>query len=250
MLDLKLSNKIVLITGGSRGIGKTISQKFAEQGCKINFTYKNNDEKANETKIFITNINAECNKYKVSADDDTKIKQTVNSIINKYKKIDILINNAGIIIDNFLMFMKEEQWDNVINTNLKGSIILTKYVSEHMKKQKYGKIVNIASTGGIRGVIGQTNYSASKAGLIGFTKALGLELCNYNINVNSVAPGIIDTDMTTSMKKNIREAAINEIPFKRAGTTEDVANMVLFLASDLSGYITGQTIPIDGGLTI
>lgn len=250
MIDLDLNNKIALITGGTRGLGRSIAEKLAEQKVKIVVT-GTNKERAEEAASEISstyNVEALGLQQDVSSEESTK--EVVRYIINKFKRIDILVNNAGITSDGLMMMMKKENWDKVININLTGAFNCTKFVSKHMLKQKSGTIVNITSVVGITGNTGQANYSASKAGLIGFTKTVARELADRGITVNAIAPGYISTDMTSKLPDKVSQEILSQIPMKAYGSSEAVANAVLFLASNMSNYITGQVINVDGGMVM
>lgn len=250
MIDLDLNNKIALITGGTRGLGRAIAEKLAEQKVKIVVT-GTNKERAEEAASEISsayNVETLGLQQDVSSEESTK--EVVKCIINKFKRIDILVNNAGITSDGIMMMMKKENWDKVININLTGAFNSTKFVSKHMLKQKSGTIVNITSVVGITGNSGQANYSASKAGLIGFTKTVARELADRGITVNAIAPGYISTDMTSKLPDKVSREILSQIPMKAYGSPEAVANAVLFLASNMSNYITGQVINVDGGMVM
>ncbi len=236
-----------LVTGGSRGIGKAICFKLAQQGYNILLNYRNNDEEAKNTKEAIETLNVTCELLKFDVADKDKTNASISTWIenNKTAKIEILVNNAGIHKDNLLVFMQDEQWIDVINTNLNGFYYVTKSIIKNMVSNRYGRIINIVSLSGIKGLPGQTNYSAAKAGIIGATKALALEVAKRNITVNAVAPGFITTDMT----KDLDEKSLTEmIPMKRFGSPEEIAETVAFLASNSASYITGQVISVNGGL--
>lgn len=241
MKDFK--EKTVLITGGSRGIGKAIAESFAESGAAVIVTYKNaiDEEYFNSKNI---------KHYKCDVADGKSVQEMVDAIIKEHSKIDVLVNNAGITKDGLLMRMSEEDWVAVTDTNLKGVFNMTKAVTRSMMSKRYGKVVNITSISGVMGNPGQANYSASKAGVIGFTKAVAKELASRNINVNAVAPGFIETEMTDKLTEEVKQNYLNSIPLKRFGSGSDIANVVKFLASDEAGYITGQTIIADGGIVM
>ena len=243
-----LQGKTAIITGGARGIGKAIALKFASEGANIAITDLIYDD---NVKAFEAELNAMGIKAKAYASNAAKFDETqtvVNQIIADFGRVDILINNAGITKDGLLMRMTEEQWDAVINVNLKSAFNFTKAVQMQMLKQKGGAIVNMSSVVGVSGNAGQANYSASKAGMIGFTKSVAKELGSRNIRSNAIAPGFIITDMTHKLTEEQRNAWIENIPLKRGGTPEDVANVALFLASDLSSYVNGQVINVCGGM--
>lgn len=231
-------DKVVLVTGGSRGIGKGICNEFLKYGAKviaISTTDKVSDEKNLEyIKLDVTSFEG--------------VKETISKVKEKYKRIDILVNSAGITKDKLIPIMDEESFDSVIDVNLKGTFNMIKHVCPIMMKQRSGKIINITSVVGITGNSGQSNYSASKAGVIGLTKSISKELALRNINCNAVAPGFIKTDMTDKLSDEIKENIVKSIPLKRAGNVEDIANLVLFLSSEKASYITGQVIVCDGGM--
>jgi 3-oxoacyl-[acyl-carrier protein] reductase len=243
-----LENKVVLITGASRGIGKAIAQHCVNQGAKVAFTYLSSDEKANALAKELTENGGEAVGFKSNAADFDAAQKLVDDVIEKFGTIDVLVNNAGITRDTLLMRMSEEQWDEVINTNLKSAFNLTKAVQRPMLKARKGSIINMSSVVGVSGNAGQANYAASKAGMIGFTKSVAQELGSRNIRCNAIAPGFIETEMTASLDEKVVQEWRNSIPLKRGGATEDVANTVVFLASEMSAYITGQTINVCGGM--
>lgn len=240
--------KVVFITGATRGIGRQIAIEFAKDGYDIAFNYRKENEDLENIKKQIKELNVRCLPVKgdVSIFDDTA--NMVNQIINEFGKIDVLVNNAGITKDALLMRMKKEDFEDVINVNLVGTFNVTKNVIPYMIKQRSGRIINISSVVGVSGNAGQTNYSASKAGIIGFTKSLAKEVASRNILVNAVAPGFIETQMTDVLKQEVKEEIAKNIPLRRMGTPEDVANVVKFLAGEQSSYITGQVINVDGGM--
>lgn len=240
--------KVALITGGTRGIGKQIAITLSKEGYNIalNFRTENNELEELKKQIEKNNVNILTVKGDVSNFQDCE--QIVKKVIEKFGRIDVLVNNAGITKDMLLARMKEEDFKNVVDVNLCGTFNITKNVINYMMKARFGKIINISSVVGISGNAGQCNYSASKAGIIGFTKSLAKEVASRNILVNAVAPGFIQTDMTNCLKDEVKENISKNIPLKRMGTPEDVANVVKFLVSDDSSYITGQVINIDGGM--
>jgi len=243
-----LEGKTALITGASRGIGKAIASRFAIEGASIAITNIVEDEEFMNTIDEIKAHNVNIKGYISNASSFEDSQRVVNEIIRDFGKIDILVNNAGITKDTLLMRMSEGQWDTVIAVNLKSVFNLTKAVLQTMLRQKNGSIINMSSIVGVSGNAGQSNYSASKAGILGFTKSVAKELGSRNIRCNSIAPGFILTEMTENLPPDIKSDWINKIPLKRGGTAEDVANTALFLASDLSSYITGQTIHVCGGM--
>tara|TARA_Y100000589_G_scaffold212549_1_gene200363 strand:- start:111 stop:860 length:750 start_codon:yes stop_codon:yes gene_type:complete len=243
-----LSGKVALVTGASRGIGKAIALHLGELGAEVIVNYSSSDEKANEVIEKIKTFGQKSYKVKFDVSDEDAVNNAIETIINESGKIDILVNNAGITRDSLLMRMKSAQWDDVLNTNLKGVFLCTKYVSKFMIKQRSGKIINITSIVGLIGNPGQANYSAAKAGVIGFTKTCAKEFASRGINVNAIAPGFIETEMTE--KLNIEEI-LKLIPLNKLGQTEQIAELAGFLSSSSAGdYITGQTISIDGGMNI
>lgn len=243
-----LENKTALVTGATRGIGKGIALTFAKQGCNVAFTYLSSDEKAivleNELKTYGVKAKA----YKSDAADFKSAEDLVNAVVTEFGTIDVLVNNAGITRDTLLMRMSEQQWDEVINANLKSVFNLTKAVQKPMLKARSGSIINMSSVVGVKGNAGQANYAASKAGIIGFTKSVALELGSRNIRCNAIAPGFIETEMTAALDEKMIQQWRDGIPLKRGGTTDDVANVTLFLASSLSAYVTGQCINVCGGM--
>ena len=239
-------NKVVFITGATRGIGKQIAITFARNGYDIAINYRKENEDLLSTIKEIEKNNVQCFPVQGDVSNFEDCERFTKQIVEKFGKIDVLVNNAGITKDTLLMRMKEEDFRNVIDVNLIGTFNVTKNVIGYMMKARFGKIINISSVVGVSGNAGQTNYAASKAGIIGFTKSLAKEVASRNINVNAVAPGFIETAMTNVLKDNIKEEIAKTIPLKRMGTTEDVANVVKFLASDESAYITGQVINVDG----
>ena len=241
-------SKVAFITGATRGIGKAIALELAKEGYNIALNYRTENEALETLKKEISELGVEC--YPVQGDvskaEDSE--RMTKEIIEHFEQIDVLVNNAGITKDKLIQRMKEEEFTDVINVNLVGTFNITKNVIKYMTKKRYGKIINLSSVVGISGNAGQSNYAASKAGIIGFTKSIAKELASRNITANAVAPGFIQTDMTNVLKDEIKEAIEGTIPLKRLGTAEDVAKVVKFLASDDSNYITGQVINVDGGM--
>ncbi len=244
---MSLKGKIALITGGAQGIGSIISKELAGQGAHV-VLGDINQEGAEETAAEIKNSGGKASAVKIDVSNATDVRRVFDSILNEYKPIDIVVNNAGITRDGLLLRMKEVDWDLVLNINLKGSFLCSQQAIKQMLKQKSGSIVNIASIVGVMGNFGQANYSASKAGLIGFTKTLAREVAPRGIRANAVAPGFIDTEMTRVLEDSIRLKLIEQIPLARLGQPEDVARCVSFLVSENASYITGQVINVNGGM--
>ena len=240
--------KVALVTGATRGIGKEIALTLAENGFNVALNYRKESEELESLKKEIESKNVKCLAVCGDVSNYEQVENFVKEIISEFGRIDVLVNNAGITKDMLLMRMKKEDFESVIDVNLVGTFNVTKNVIPYMMKARNGKIVNISSVVGISGNAGQTNYSASKAGIIGFTKSLAKEVASRNINVNTVAPGFIQTDMTNVLKDEIKEEISKNIPLKRMGTARDVANLVSFLVSENSNYITGQVINVDGGM--
>jgi 3-oxoacyl-[acyl-carrier protein] reductase len=244
-----LENKVVLITGASKGIGRGIALRCAEQGADIAFTYLSSEEKAKEVENELKALGVNAKGYKSDASVFDASTALVEDVLKDFEgKIDVLINNAGITKDGLLMRMTEQDWDDVLRINLKSIFNMTKAVQRTMLKQRKGSIINLSSVVGVNGNAGQSNYSASKAGIIGFTKSIAKELGSRNIRSNAIAPGFIATEMTAKLDQDIVEKWVKEIPLKRAGSPEDVADVCVFLASDMSAYVTGQTIHVCGGM--
>ena len=243
-------NKVVFVTGATRGIGKQIAITFAKEGYDIAINYRKENADLENTKKAIEENGVKCFAVQGDVSSFEDCERFVKEIINEYRKIDVLVNNAGITKDTLLMRMKKEDFESVIDVNLVGTFNVTKNVIPYMMKARCGRIINISSVVGVSGNAGQTNYSASKAGIIGFTKSLAKEIASRNILVNAVAPGFIETNMTDVLKDEVKEAISKQIPLNRMGKAEDVANVVKFLASKDSSYITGQVINIDGGMVM
>lgn len=243
-----LEDKIVLITGASRGIGKSIAEECVKHGAKVAFTYLSSDEKAKALETELSANGGAVIGFKSDASKFDQAQELVDKVIEEFGTIDILINNAGITRDTLLMRMSEEQWDEVMNTNLKSVFNLTKAVMRPMLKARKGSIINMSSVVGISGNAGQSNYAASKAGLIGFTKSIAQELGSRSIRCNAIAPGFIETEMTAKLDQNVVDEWRKAIPLKRGGSPKDVADLTVFLGSDMSSYITGQTINVCGGM--
>ncbi|QTM99382.1 3-oxoacyl-[acyl-carrier-protein] reductase [Sediminibacillus dalangtanensis] len=245
-----LKGKTALVTGASRGIGKAIALELVSQGAKVAVNFAGNEAKAQEVVKEIESLGGEAIKVKANVADETEVKEMIKHVIDSFGSLDILVNNAGITRDNLLMRMKEEEFDQVIDTNLKGVFLCTKGVTRQMMKQKSGRIINIASVVGVSGNPGQANYVAAKAGVIGLTKSTAKELASRNILVNAIAPGFIETDMTDQLTDEQRQGMQELIPLAKLGKGEDVAKVVRFLASEDANYITGQTIHVDGGMVM
>lgn len=241
-------NKVAFITGGTRGIGKQIAITLAKEGYDIAINYRKENEDLKDTKQKIEMQNVKCFTVQGDVSNFDDAERMVKEILEKFNKIDVLVNNAGITKDMLLMRMKKEDFESVIDVNLVGTFNITKNVIPCMMKNRNGRIINVSSVVGISGNAGQSNYSASKAGIIGFTKSLAKEVGSRNILVNAIAPGLIETQMTDILKDELKEEIIKTIPLRKMGTVQDVANVVKFLASDDSSYITGQVINIDGGM--
>lgn len=243
-----LEGKTAIITGASRGIGSGIARVFAENGSNVAFTYSSSVDSAIKLQDELLKHGVKVKSYKSDASDFNSSQKLITDVINDFGQIDILINNAGITKDNLLMRMGEEDFDKVIEVNLKSVFNMTKAVQRTMLKQRKGSIINMSSVVGVKGNAGQTNYAASKAGIIGFSKSVALELGSRNIRCNVIAPGFIETEMTAKLDQSTVDQWRAGIPLKRGGTPNDIANACVFLASDMSSYITGQTIHVDGGM--
>ena len=243
-----LENKTVLITGASRGIGHGIAIEFAKQGANVAFTFNASVEAAKELEKELEGFGVKAKGYQSNAADFDAAQELVKEVLNDFGSLEVLINNAGITKDNLLMRISEEDFDKVIEVNLKSVFNLTKAVIRPMMKQRQGSIINMSSVVGVKGNAGQANYAASKAGILGFTKSVALELGSRNIRCNAIAPGFIETEMTAKLDEKTVDEWRKAIPLKRGGSPEDVANACVFLASDMSAYITGQTLNVDGGM--
>ncbi|MDR6921348.1 MULTISPECIES: 3-oxoacyl-[acyl-carrier-protein] reductase [Chryseobacterium] len=242
-----LEGKVALITGATRGIGKAIAEMYANQGAKVAFTYAGSVDKAKELEAALSSV-TQIKGYQSDASDYDAAQKLIDDVMEEFGKIDILINNAGITKDNLLLRMSKEDWDVIMRVNLDSVFNLTKAVIKPMMKAKSGSIINMTSVVGISGNAGQSNYAASKAGVIGFTKSIAVELGSRNIRCNAVAPGFIETEMTAVLDEKVIQGWKDQIPAKRLGQTEDVANACVFLGSDMASYITGQTLQVDGGM--
>ena len=247
---MNFSGKTAVVTGGSRGLGRAVCLELAAGGANVVLCYAGNENAANETAAACEALGAKVLAVRCDVADSAQVKALMDEALKAFGRIDILVNNAGITRDGLLMMMKETDFDDVINTNLKGAFLCMKAVARTMMKQRYGRIVNLSSVVGLRGNAGQVNYAASKAGIIGMTKSLAKELASRGVTVNAVAPGFMETDMTAAMPEAAKTATLAAIPMGRMGAAEDVAKAVAFLASEEAGYITGQVIAVDGGMSM
>ena len=247
---MDFAGKTAVVTGGSRGLGRAVCLELAKGGANVVLCYAGNEAAAGETVAACEALGAKALAVRCDVAKADEVKALMDAAVQAFGRIDILVNNAGITRDGLLMMMKEEDFDAVINANLKGAFLCMKAVSRLMMKQRYGRIVNLSSVVGLRGNAGQVNYAASKAGVIGMTKSLAKELATRGVTVNAVAPGFIDTDMTAAMPQAAREATLASIPMGRMGAPEDVAKAVAFLASDEAAYVTGQVLAVDGGMAM
>ena len=245
-----LENKIALVTGAGRGIGRAIAIALAKEGAEVIVNYNGSEERAKEVKQTIEENGGKASIYKCNVSDFTACEAMIKEIVKEHGHLDILVNNAGITKDGLIMKMKEEDFDSVLNVNLKGTFNTIRHSARQMLKQRSGKIINISSVSGILGNVGQANYAASKAGVIGLTKTMARELGSRGITVNAIAPGFVDTEMTEVLSEEIRENACRQIILGRFGKPEDIANTAVFLASDKADYITGQVISVDGGMNV
>lgn len=244
-----LQDKIAIITGGSRGIGEAIVRKFVAEGATVVFTYRSSSAKADALVEELTAAGGTVKAYQSDASSYASSEELIKAVTTDFKQIDILVNNAGITKDNLIMRMKEEQWDDVMTVNLKSVFNLTKHVVRPMMRKRKGSIINLTSVVGINGNAGQSNYAASKAGIIGFTKSIAKELGSRSIRCNAIAPGFIQTDMTEGLSDAVKESILSGIPMKRLGEAEEVANACVFLGSDLSTYVSGQTLNVCGAMS-
>ena len=247
---MSLTGKTAIVTGGSRGIGRAVCLELARRGCNIVLSFAGNTAAADQTVSACQALGVQALAVQGNVADADAVKALFDAALEKFGAIDILVNNAGITRDNLLMLLKEEDFDAVVDTNLKGAFLCMKAAVRPMMKQRRGRIISLSSVVGLRGNAGQVNYAASKAGVIGMTKSLAKELAGRNITVNAVAPGFIDTDMTAVLPDKAKEAILSSIPMARLGAAEDVASAVAFLASDEAGYITGQVLAVDGGMSM
>ncbi|MDM8523800.1 3-oxoacyl-[acyl-carrier-protein] reductase [Desulfococcaceae bacterium HSG8] len=240
--------RTVVVTGGSRGIGRSVCRAFADPDTQIFFNYSSAESSARKAEKYVSETGGSAKGLCVNVSSEDEVAGFFKTILGETGRIDVLVNNAGITRDGLLVRMKAKDWDDVMETNLKGVFNCTKTVTKPMMKQRYGRIINVSSVVGVTGNPGQANYAASKAGIIGFTKAVAAELASRNITVNAVAPGYVETDMTSSMSDKAKEAMISQIPMGRVGSPEDVAGVAVFLASESAAYITGQVIHVSGGM--
>jgi len=246
----KLEGKVAVVTGASRGIGRAIALKLAEEGAKVVVNYSGSQAKAEEVVAMIQENGGEAIAVQASVSQTEEVTALMDAAVKTYGSLDILVNNAGITRDNLIMRMKEDEWGDVLNTNLKGVFLCTKAVTRQMMKQRAGRIINISSIVGVAGNAGQANYVAAKAGVIGLTKTTAKELASRNILVNAIAPGFIETEMTEQLPEDIKQGMLTQIPLAKLGQPEDIAKAVAFLASEDANYMTGQTLHIDGGMVM
>ncbi|MCT1541308.1 MULTISPECIES: 3-oxoacyl-[acyl-carrier-protein] reductase [Lysinibacillus] len=246
----KLEGKVAVVTGASRGIGRAIALKLAKEGAKVVVNYSGSQAKAEEVVAMIQENGGEAIAVQASVSQTEEVTALMDAAVKTYGSLDILVNNAGITRDNLIMRMKEDEWDDVLNTNLKGVFLCTKAVTRQMMKQRAGRIINISSIVGVAGNAGQANYVAAKAGVIGLTKTTAKELASRNILVNAIAPGFIETEMTEQLPEDIKQGMLTQIPLAKLGQPEDIAKAVAFLASEDANYMTGQTLHIDGGMVM
>lgn len=246
----KLEGKVVVVTGASRGIGRAIALKLADEGAKVVVNYSGSQAKAEEVVAMIQEGGGEAIAVQASVSQTEEVTALMDTAVKTFGSLDILVNNAGITRDNLLMRMKEDEWDDVLDTNLKGVFLCIKAVTRQMMKQRAGRIINISSIVGVAGNAGQANYVAAKAGVIGLTKTTAKELASRNILVNAIAPGFIETEMTDQLPEDIKQGMLTQIPLAKLGQPEDIAKAVVFLASEDANYMTGQTLHIDGGMVM
>ena len=247
---MPVNNKTILITGGSKGIGRATAFKMAHKGMRIAINYNSSKEDAQLTANEVIKLGGEAIIFKANVADENQVEEMVTHVLNKWETVDILVNNAGIIKDSLLLGMSIDDWDRVVNVDLRGTFLCTRALIRGMIRQKWGRVITVGSVVGIRGNAGQTNYAAAKAGVIGFTKALAKEVAARNITVNTVTPGYVATDVVAVLKQSLKNTILSRIPQQKFGEANDIAEMINFLASDEASYITGQVISVDGGLAI
>ena len=247
---MSIHNKVALITGGSRGIGRAVSLRLASDGVKLAINYKSDRKSADLVVGLAKEMGVEALSVQADVSDSSQVDVMVDQVVSEFGNVDILVNNAGIIHDSLLMRMSEDVWDEVLNTNLKGSYNCTKAVLRYMVRQRWGRVINVVSVVGIEGNPGQSNYAASKAGVIAFSRSIAKEVASRNITVNSVAPGYISTEIVADLNPEFKELILSRIPQNKFGTVEDVSNMVGYLASEEANYITGEVIRVDGGIEL
>jgi 3-oxoacyl-[acyl-carrier protein] reductase len=245
---MEFKDKRVIVTGGTKGLGKAIALSFARKGAWVAVNYSSDDKSASNTETELKSLTASALLLKADVSSISEVEKMISNVLNQWEHVDILVNNAGIIKDKLLMFLNEDDWDQVLDTNLKGTYLCSKAIIKTMIAQRFGRIINITSPSAITGRAGQTNYSASKGGIISFTKSLSKEMARLGITVNAVCPGVISTPMTENFDQKTKETFLNMIPMGKFGQPEDIAHAVLFLASEKAGYITGQVVTVDGGL--
>jgi 3-oxoacyl-[acyl-carrier protein] reductase len=246
---MEFKEKRVIITGGTKGLGKAIALSFAREGAWVGINYSSDDKSASSTEAELKRLTTKFILLKADVSSESSVRKMINNVLDQWEYVDILVNNAGVIRDKLLMFLDEKDWDRVLEVNLKGTYLCSRVIIKTMIARRFGRIINITSPSAITGRAGQTNYSASKGGIISFTKSLSKEMARLDITVNAVCPGIISTPMIENLDQETKGNLLNMIPMGKFGKPEDIASMVLFLASEKAGYITGQTLTVDGGLT-
>ena len=246
---MEFKEKRVIITGGTKGLGKAIALSFAREGAWVGINYSSDDKSASSTEAELKRLTTKFILLKADVSSESSVRKMINNVLDQWEYVDILVNNAGVIRDKLLMFLDEKDWDRVLEVNLKGTYLCSRAIIKTMIARRFGRIINITSPSAITGRAGQTNYSASKGGIISFTKSLSKEMARLGITVNAVCPGIISTPMIENLDQETKSNLLNMIPMGKFGKPEDIASMVLFLASEKAGYITGQTLTVDGGLT-